>query len=392
MMRKILLALATVALTLSASAQAKEKPGQWYVAPMASAIFPDGSRHLDDTLGAQLAFGRAFDGWQGGWNVELGAYGYSADGYPDTDLWGVEIDLIKPWYRDNRFSPYLLAGFGYQKSDRSGGQDDEDGGAGSLGFGFLTDLKKDGKIALRTEVRQRWDFGADTTYQDLVVNIGLQIPFGGKPEPAAVIDPDSDGDGVPDSRDMCPGTPAGAKVNSNGCPLDSDGDGVADYLDKCPGTPLGTPVDSTGCPLDSDGDGVPDTAADCPGTPPGVRVDVHGCEIQTISALSDVEFRHGSDQLTDKSRAELADEAASVRKYPNMKVEVAGHTDSTGAEEFNQALSERRAQSVSDYLVSEGVNADNLSVRGYGESQPIADNGTVEGRARNRRVELRIQD
>jgi OOP family OmpA-OmpF porin len=304
----------------------------------------------------------------------------------------VEIDLVKPWYRDNRFSPYLLAGYGYQKSDRSGGQDDEDGGAGTLGFGILTDFKRDGSLALRTELRQRWDFGADTTYQDLVLNIGLQIPFGGKKEPMAVADPDSDGDGVPDSRDMCPGTPSGVKVNSNGCPLDSDGDGVADYLDKCPGTPPGTLVDSTGCPMDSDGDGVPDTADDCPGTPAGVRVDVHGCEIKAIAALADVEFRHDSDQLTDASRAALADEAASVRKYPDMKVQVAGHTDSSGAEEYNQALSERRAQSVSDYLVSEGVNPDNLTVKGYGESDPIADNSTAEGRASNRRVELRIQN
>ena len=386
-MRKILLAVATLALTMSASAQAKEKPGQWYVTPMASAIFPDGSRHLDDTLGGHVALGRAFEGW----NAELGVYGYNADGFPDTDIWGVAIDLVKPWYTSNRISPYLLAGYGYQKSDPDFGED-ESGGAGSLGFGLLTDLKKNGKMALRTEVRQRWDFGADTTYQDLIVNVGLQIPFGGKPEPAAPVDPDSDGDGVPDSRDMCPGTPAGVKVNSNGCPLDSDGDGVADYLDKCPGTPPGTPVDSTGCPLDTDGDGVVDLQDDCPDTPKGVRVDVHGCEIKAISELSDVEFRHDSDELTAQSREALTDEAASVRKYPDMKVEVAGHTDSSGAESYNQALSQRRAQSVYDYLVSEGVSAANLSVKGYGESEPVADNSTAEGRARNRRVELRIQD
>ena len=173
-MRKFLLAFATVALALSASAQGKEKPGQWYIAPMASILYADGSRHLDDTLGAHVAFGHAFDDW----NLELGAYGYNADGHPDTDLWGVAIDFVKPFYRDNRISPYLLAGYGYQKADADSGDTGDSGGAGSLGFGLLIDFKRDGKLALRSEVRQRWDFGASSTYQDLIVNIGLQIPFG----------------------------------------------------------------------------------------------------------------------------------------------------------------------------------------------------------------------
>ncbi len=90
---------------------------------------------------------------------------------------------------------------------------------------------------------------------------------------------DSDGDGVPDYLDKCANTPAGVKVDKNGCPLDSDGDGVPDYLDKCPNTPAGVKVDKDGCPLDSDGDGVPDYLDKCPNTPKGVKVDKDGCQI-----------------------------------------------------------------------------------------------------------------
>ena len=94
-------------------------------------------------------------------------------------------------------------------------------------------------------------------------------------------DHDSDGDGVPDSKDMCPNTPKGIKVDESGCPLDSDHDGVPDYLDKCPNTPKGVQVDKDGCPLDSDGDGVPDYRDICPNTPKGVKVDDLGCPLDS---------------------------------------------------------------------------------------------------------------
>lgn len=88
---------------------------------------------------------------------------------------------------------------------------------------------------------------------------------------------DTDGDGVVDSKDMCPDTPAGIKVDEAGCPIDTDKDGVPDYLDECPGTPTGAPVDKKGCPIDSDKDGVPDYTDLCPNTPSGIAVDDFGC-------------------------------------------------------------------------------------------------------------------
>src|SRR6185437_751734 len=95
---------------------------------------------------------------------------------------------------------------------------------------------------------------------------------------------DSDGDGVPDRLDKCPGTPSGVKVDANGCPLDTDGDGIPDYLDKCPDV-KGTAA-YNGCPepapdMDSDGDGVPDRLDKCPNTPPGTKVDATGCPLDT---------------------------------------------------------------------------------------------------------------
>ena len=92
---------------------------------------------------------------------------------------------------------------------------------------------------------------------------------------------DSDGDGVPDSKDMCPNTPAGVLIDEHGCPLDMDGDGVPDYLDKCPKTPEGVKVDKDGCPLDSDKDGVPDYLDKCPNTPEGIKVDKNGCPLDS---------------------------------------------------------------------------------------------------------------
>jgi len=102
-------------------------------------------------------------------------------------------------------------------------------------------------------------------------SLGLSLMLGSKPIP------DSDGDGVLDNHDRCPGTPAGARVDRYGCPVDSDGDGIPDGIDRCPGTPLGAVVDATGCPIDSDGDGVPDGLDKCPDTPHGALVDPNGC-------------------------------------------------------------------------------------------------------------------
>lgn len=163
------------------------------------------------------------------------------------------------------------------------------------------------------------------------------------------------------------GAVGGAVVGGLVCALtdkDSDGDGVMDSKDECPDTPKGLQVDEVGCPL-------------------------AGAEDMTIvmSGKEYVRFHFDSAELTDAYKQELEQLAPTLSDAEAMIV-VTGHTDSIGAEAYNQDLSERRAASVHDYLVSQGVADEKISPAGKGESSPIADNSTEEGRSQNRRVEV----
>lgn len=236
---------------------------------------------------------------------------------------------------------------------------------------------------------------------------------------------DSDMDGVPDYQDRCGRTPRGAKVDDKGCPMDEDGDGVTDHLDRCAKTPKGTPVGSDGCPQDSDGDGVPDgqdrcpdtprgTAVGwggcpvdgdgdgveddkdaCPGTPAGAPVDSTGCPLPEVTVRGE-EWSVGGAVLFDLDRAELKPAAfplldqlaAFLIRNPDYLVVVEGHTDSSGTLDHNMDLSQRRADSVRDYLVEAGAEGARLSTAALGPSDPVAPNDTAENRARNRRVEF----
>jgi OmpA-OmpF porin, OOP family len=218
---------------------------------------------------------------------------------------------------------------------------------------------------------------------------------------------DSDKDGVYDYLDKCPGTPAGVKVNQDGCPLDTDKDGVYDYLDKCPGTPVGVKVDQDGCPLDTDKDGVYDYLDKCPGTPLGVKVDQDGCpppvvqravrqaEIAMETAVVEkgrvtlnVEFDFDKAGIRQTAHEEIGNLAAVMKKYTDLKILVEGHTDNIGGENYNEQLSQRRADAVKNYLVEKfGIEASRLTTKAYGLTRPIASNATEEGRQKNRRVE-----
>jgi outer membrane protein OmpA-like peptidoglycan-associated protein/opacity protein-like surface antigen len=205
---------------------------------------------------------------------------------------------------------------------------------------------------------------------------------------------DSDGDGLLDGLDACPGTPLGAMVDAKGCPKDDDGDGVFNGLDRCPRTRRGEVVGATGCPLDDDRDGVNNVSDSCPDTPLGVQVDRLGCPVllpvdEEPLVLEGVTFELNSAELTAASYPILERTASQLAQWADGRIEVAGHTDSSGEADHNQELSRLRAETVRDYLRSRGINDDILVVRGFGESRPIADNSTPEGRAQNRRVTLR---
>ncbi|UCG86228.1 MAG: OmpA family protein [Gemmatimonadota bacterium] len=228
----------------------------------------------------------------------------------------------------------------------------------------------------------------------------------------AEVDPsgcpvDSDGDGVFDGIDRCPDTPDAVAVDEFGCPTDSDMDGVFDANDECPGTPPNTEVNARGCPLvsDADGDGVPDSADRCPNTAPGHPVDAVGCPVLFVIAggafvtqqgqqekliLQGVNFQTSRSRLTQESYAILDLVAASLLEHPDVHIEIGGHTDATGTDAINNPLSQARAQAVMAYLARKGVPLERMEAHGYGSRQPIATNRTREGRAQNRRVELRV--
>jgi OOP family OmpA-OmpF porin len=177
-------------------------------------------------------------------------------------------------------------------------------------------------------------------------------------------------------------------VDSRGCCLDSDNDGVFDYKDKCPDTPAGAPVDSRGCCLDSDNDGVFDYRDRCPNTPEGAKVDEYGCQLK-INLV--VLFGTDKAEIRECHTEELEKAVKFIKKYPQQKILISGHTDSVGAAAYNKQLSQRRADAVKTYLVEEaGLDADKLVTKGYGEEKPIASNDTPSGRQENRRVEISV--
>jgi len=226
-------------------------------------------------------------------------------------------------------------------------------------------------------------------YQDKCPNTkaGLDIDEVGCPV-------DEDADGVPDKLDKCPNTPKDAKVNEFGCP-DTDGDGVFDNDDKCLDTPKGAPVDDKGCPKDSDGDGVPDYKDECPNTPAGDQVDLKGCtkvEVREATLSGDTNFEFNKATLLPTAYVVLDELAITMKETPSSRWRIEGHTDSKGSESYNMTLSRKRAEAIVNYLTGRGIERSRFEIVPLGESQPIADNKTEEGRAMNRRVEIKIID
>lgn len=142
--------------------------------------------------------------------------------------------------------------------------------------------------------------------------------------------------------------------------------------------------------IDSDGDGVEDALDKCPGTPKGLKVDSDGCVITQTIVLRAINFVFDTADLTEPSKTSIDEVYAVFKSQPNLKLEVGGHTDSKGSDAYNLKLSQRRADAVKAYLVSKGANAGNITAKGYGESRPISSNDSPEGRADNRRVEFRL--
>ncbi len=205
--------------------------------------------------------------------------------------------------------------------------------------------------------------------------------------------PDTDGDGINDKEDKCP-TVAGTR-EYQGCPIpDTDGDGINDKEDKCP-TVAGV-AKYQGCPIpDSDGDGVNDEIDRCPNL--AGSGDNNGCPVVSAEVKKRIEdgsknilFITGSYTLSAKSYKTLDEEVKYMKDNPALKLVIDGHTDNVGSDEMNQKLSLNRANAVKDYFTSKGISESRITINGFGETMPIADNKTAAGRQKNRRVEMKM--
>lgn len=180
---------------------------------------------------------------------------------------------------------------------------------------------------------------------------------------------------------------------AKGCPTDSDNDGITDNLDKCSGTPAGVAVDIKGCPLDSDNDGVADYLDKCPGTPAGVTVSANGCPVEASKKFCDkpaviaIAFDSNKSELKAKYHEEHDKLGAFLKEFPNSKGTIEGHTDADGNKGANLKLSQARADSVRNYIITKfSIDNNRLSAKGYGSDKPVAPNKTASDKAKNRRI------
>ncbi len=310
-------------------------------------------------------------------------------------------------------SPYISAGFG------ASAWQGYFGAYVPTGLGLQVNFFDETYLFLQAQYRIPIVTG--TTASHLFYGIGLAGNIGKKKEVAPPPPPpppppaDRDGDGIADPNDKCPDVPGLAKYE--GCPIpDSDKDGINDEQDKCPQVPglakyEGCPIPDTdkdgindeedkcpqvpglaryqGCPIpDTDGDGINDEEDKCP-TIAGIPEN-GGCPAINFKS-ENIQFVSGSSTLTSGSKTELNKLVKILNQdYPEIKVAIEGHTDNTGKADKNQVLSEKRAESVKAYLVSKKVAAERLSTAGFGADQPIADNATAAGKAKNRRVTFKV--
>jgi OOP family OmpA-OmpF porin len=353
----VLVSAISLALLTSVAAQAddanlpwNDEVGHWYVAPFIGYGMLDDDRRLEDDVHWGASLGKHLTDR---WSAQLTGYtgNYDNDGLEPEWTWpasfdgsisGASLDLLRVFARDSKVSPYVLGGLGYQSSNYEG-LEREDNVTASLGLGLFWDLMRnaDGSrtVQLQPEVRSRWDLQSGNTLNDVVAQVGLVLGFG-PARPAPVVEEPPAPPAPPPPPEKC---------------ADADGDAVCDADDKCPATPAGAKVDKVGCPLE-----------------------------QTLKLLFDFD----SAELRPESITELERLVKFMGDVDFATVLIEGHTDSKGSEAYNLALSDRRAKSVYDYLTSRGVDPARLSSIGKGESIPIADNETEEGRQQNRRVML----
>ncbi len=262
---------------------------------------------------------------------------------------GLGADLAYRFYRDNQFTPFVLAGIGVSRNDVANNPEDEIGGYGNVGLGFMTSEISDSGLRFRAEARYLYD-SYDDGLSDIHFSAGVTVPLGTTRKEVVETIKYVDKPVIVEKEIIAP-------------PADTDGDGVVDGVDQCPNTLVGLTVDAVGC--------------------------VRTTEAQSLVLLG-VTFDTNSDRLTANARDILDGTAEGLKGQPDMRVELSGYTDSRGSDEYNRMLSQKRANAVRAYLLGQGVSPAQLRAVGYGESDPLYSNDTAEGRERNRRVEFNV--
>lgn len=359
----------------------------WNIAPYPSYI------GVKNYIGAGFSFGTRFS-----FN-SIKQYGDTpaSDNYYNVD--GIVSYNLNTLFKGKTLMPFLEVGGGYSIFDEQGA------GYFNLGAGIEIWLgpKKKTALTLETIYKNTGETYGVKHFQHLM---GLAFLFGAKK--------DLDGDGIPDKEDACPEVAGIALFNGcpdtdgiqdaeddcpevagiaslNGCP-DTDGDGIQDEEDDCPNTP--GILAFNGCP-DTDGDGVKDLEGQCPDEAGTIEND--GCPeitqeiIERLQEIGKIIYFATNDSKLNERNNQILDEVFNtLQNYSSYKVVVEGHTDSSGQASFNQALSEKRANSVMRYLIEKGMSPSRVSAKGYGETRPAVSNDTAEGRRENRRVVFEI--
>ncbi|WP_334180422.1 OmpA family protein [Pseudoxanthomonas sp.] len=357
MNKKILCAALLGGLSLANHAVAQEFDDRWYLTGSAGFNLQDDDRTTRNAPFLGLGLGKFISP---NWSLdgELNYQNPKFEANRDA-LWsqyGISLDLRRHFVQEGRgWNPYIVAGLGMQRSEEeslinASNQRRDNNLAAKLGVGLQTTLDK--RVGVRAELAYRADFDDQSMaapqedwFGDVLASVGVVIPLGPKAEAAAPPAP--------------PAAPSCAD-------LDDDGDGVNNCDDKCPGSQAGQTIGPDGCPVQ-------------------VSIDLKG-----------VNFDFDKSTLRPDAIAILGEAAEILKRYPDLRVEVAGHTDLCGADAYNQSLSQRRAQTVYDYLTNNGVSASRLvGPIGYGESRPLEPTAqTLPGckNERNRRTELNVQN
>jgi len=311
---------------------------------------PDGSRNVDSGLGANYAYGGSI-GQERAWEMRLfaGTRETGLAGRTDFYQYGLGGDLFQYFGNTSTGHPFVLLGAGGILNDVD--PDDEDGPSAylSAGAGWRGAPWKGWGIRARYEVRATYDT-FDSGQTDLLAGVTLEIPA----ERTKIVIQEKLVE-VEKIVEVIKEVPMAA-------PADHDADGIADAVDTCPDTVAGASVEADGC----------------------VR------KAQVV-ALPNIEFAYEKAELTGAGRETLGQVVRFMNDQPEITLEVWGHTDAKGAELYNLRLSQKRAAAVEAFLTESGIDAGRVKSAGFGETRPLADNETEEGRERNRRVELNIR-